>query len=354
VVTGTGGAGVGRQLIRALRLGKLKYYLTALNWDAYSTGFSEADESYVVPPASSSDYTDQMLRICERSSSHLLLPGNEYEFGRINHDKEVFAKHSVTPLINNGHVLDVCLDKMKTHTFLEENGFSTPKTYILDPGSKTAVQSLPNDEYPFVLKPAESGGGGAGGSIYSFIAQTPDEVEFYKKAIERQGMKALVQQYVGTAQDEYTVGILHYPDGTLAGSICMKRDLSTGLSARLKVKSYKGNQTYVISSGISQGQFVDDKKLSEYCERLATKLGSTGPLNVQCRKVGDKIYPFEINPRFSGTCACRALAGFNEVEMYIRYILDGEKIIRPPIRYVYCGRDLVPMLLDGSAPHAPG
>ncbi len=72
-VTGTGGGGIGRQVIRALRLGSLKYHIVALNWDAYSTGFPEADESYVVPPASSPSYSEKLLQVCKKTSSKFVV-----------------------------------------------------------------------------------------------------------------------------------------------------------------------------------------------------------------------------------------------------------------------------------------
>jgi carbamoyl-phosphate synthase large subunit len=45
---------------------------------------------------------------------------------------------------------------------------------------------------------------------------------------------------------------------------------------------------------------------------------------VQCRKTERGVVAFEINPRLSGTTSIRALVGFNEPEILIRYFLTGE------------------------------
>ncbi len=67
-------------------------------------------------------------------------------------------------------------------------------------------------------------------------------------------------------------------------------------------------------------------RFTAFCEKVASALGSTGPLNIQCRKDGEDIYVFEINPRFSGTTSMRALCGYNEPETLIRKHLLKEKM----------------------------
>ena len=52
-------------------------------------------------------------------------------------------------------------------------------------------------------------------------------------------------------------------------------------------------------------------------ERIAIALKSTGPLNLQGRLVGSDFLVYEINPRFSGSEAMRAMAGWNGPEALI-------------------------------------
>jgi carbamoyl-phosphate synthase large subunit len=46
-------------------------------------------------------------------------------------------------------------------------------------------------------------------------------------------------------------------------------------------------------------------------------------MNIQGRMRGGTFYPFEINPRFSASVFLRAMAGFNEVDLFLRSLLGG-------------------------------
>jgi carbamoyl-phosphate synthase large subunit len=103
----------------------------------------------------------------------------------------------------------------------------------------------------------------------------------------------------------------------------MKRDLNHPLSIRSKVKNkttrHDLGEWLCVSSGISQGVFVDDSNIRQQSIDIAQSLNSMGPLNIQARLVNGRLITFEINPRFSGTSYFRALAGVNEVNLFINY-----------------------------------
>jgi carbamoyl-phosphate synthase large subunit len=69
-------------------------------------------------------------------------------------------------------------------------------------------------------------------------------------------------------------------------------------------------------------------EIQEFCEDLARRLGSRGPLNLQLRVHRGEFYVFEIHPRFSGTTPIRASAGFNEPDILLRSFLYGEEFGR--------------------------
>jgi carbamoyl-phosphate synthase large subunit len=101
-----------------------------------------------------------------------------------------------------------------------------------------------------------------------------------------------------------------------------------GLSL-LDVKTHGGRRA-AVSTGVSQGFVVRDPEIQNFCEELAAKLGSRGPLNLQLRVHDGRIYVFEIHPRFSGTTPIRASAGFNEPDLLLRDALFGERFGRLP------------------------
>jgi carbamoyl-phosphate synthase large subunit len=75
-------------------------------------------------------------------------------------------------------------------------------------------------------------------------------------------------------------------------------------------------------------------------EEIAKTLDSNGPINIQCRKIGTEIIPFEINPRFSGTVVGRSLVNHNEPDIFCRYKLFDEISENMSYKSGYVLRDL--------------
>jgi carbamoyl-phosphate synthase large subunit len=85
----------------------------------------------------------------------------------------------------------------------------------------------------------------------------------------------------------------------------------------------------LISSGNSQGLIVHFPAIQATAEAIARRAGSEGPFNIQGRVRDGEFIPFEINPRFSASTYLRALAGFNEIDVYLRHLV-GEAALSPP------------------------
>ncbi len=177
-------------------------------------------------------------------------------------------------------------------------------------------------------------------------------MRFFTHYLLAQGIQPVVQEYIGAPTDEFTVGVLHSPAGECLGSIVIRREILSGLSNRLRVPNRTGRPEFgdhlVVSSGITQGAVVEHERVERASLAIAHALGSTGPLNVQGRLVGDEFVPFEINPRFSGTAPMRALAGFNEPERLIDWHLGGGRVTLPdqPRRFGRVVRGLIEVLIE--------
>jgi carbamoyl-phosphate synthase large subunit len=246
----------------------------------------------------------------------------------VSTNRQCFADAGILTLINDARVIDLCMDKWATMCFLAENGFNVPQSVLLEAENDCAKV----ERMPVVVKPVVGGGG----SNLAFIAQDHEELSFFTRYILKTGGLPIAQEYLGTPDDEYTVGVLTTFNGELVGSLAVHRHILSGLSNKIKVRGRTGSyvgHTLALSSGISQGAIEDCSEVREECERLAKEINSKGPLNVQLRVVDGKVYPFEINPRFSGTTAFRALAGYNEPDILIRHHLLGERL--DPVSYEY-------------------
>ena len=68
-----------------------------------------------------------------------------------------------------------------------------------------------------------------------------------------------------------------------------------------------------------------ERMTADYARALSP-LGYIGPLNFNCKKIGpDRFVPYELNGRFTGATAARALLGHPEVEYALDYFLDGRR-----------------------------
>jgi len=330
VVTGVGGGGHGHQILKALLMARTPYRIIPVDMSPFSIGLFEGEEGYVVPPASNPDYIPTLLDICRKFKVKVLFHGSEPELKVLSENREVFEREGIFLPINPPHVINLCMDKWSLIEYLKSKGFTVPETILVD-----KEKDIPKEiSFPVVIKPSVGGGG----SNNVFLAQDEDELIFACRFILRQNRKALVQEYIGTPESEYTVGILFTMEGELIGSIALRRHILSAPSNRFKLPNRTGRKELssilAISSGISQGIIDDFQEIRKVCEEIGVALGARGPINIQCRFVNGIIYPFEINPRFSGTTSIRALMGFNEPDMLIRHYILKEKIIKP-VKYKY-------------------
>lgn len=324
LVTGIGGGGHGEQILKALKMSSLPLNIIGADMTTISRGLQEVDKSFLLPPANHEDYIDVLLEKCLEHEIKILFHGSEPELKKMSQNRDRIKEAGILLPINDDRVIEMCMDKFQTIEFLEKNGFSFPKTYNIS--SLDDCRGI--NSYPLVLKPSVGGGGSAN----TYIIQSKEELLFFCKQMLKQYPVFIAQEYVGTPEDEYTVGVLSDMDGEIVNSIAVHRMISGSLGCRFKLPNQTDRRELgpqlVISSGISQGRIGKYAEVTKQCEQIASAIGSRGPLNIQCRLVNGKVYIFEINPRYSGTTSFRAMVGFNEPELMIRKHFMNQKIDR--------------------------
>lgn len=348
LVTGIGSGGVGEQVVKALKIAD-KYKIIGTNTTLNIA--EDVNDFYLLPTAYDNTYIDKLQEICKKAQINVIIPGSEDELAVISKERHKFTNYLI--LIQAREVVDICMNKLETMKFLRNNEFYHPRTLLVSGGAHVSVVE---SWLPAVIKPIDGRG-----SNNVFIAQDINELSFFCNYLIKQGQIPMVQEYVGSADEEYTVGVLSTLNGVLVDSIILKRNVE-GISRKLKIKkrvdrndeigidrwaskmNLKNNpvdENMVISSGVSQGQFVNHSIIKDSCEKVAKMLDSKGPLNIQCRVVDGKVYIFEINPRFSGTTSLRAMAGFNEPDILIRHHFEKERLTKNAYRKIHVYRKLV-------------
>lgn len=306
MIAGVGGASLGTEIRKSLALaGGYEIYgcdVSRTAYGLYEPGFSRTWR------VSRDDYVPSVLGACLEAGVGFLIPGGEQPMTLLGTAAETFEEAGVRLLANAPEVIALYSDKAKTFQRLAECGIPIPRTIVVNNKSDLDYVGL-----PCIVKPAT----GSGGSAAVFFAVSADEAMIYAEFIRRTGNPPVAQEYVDDREGEFTIGVLSLPNGRVAGSIALRRALDAKLSV-----AYRGRGG-LISSGYTQGHIGEYGDLCRQAERIAEAIGSRGPINVQGRVRDGVLLPFEINPRFSASTYLRAMAGFNEVDILIKYLVDG-------------------------------
>ena len=315
MIAGVGGASLGTEIYKSLQLaGGYEIYgcdVSSTAYGLYEQGFAK---TYHV---NRDDYVSNVLTACLDAGAVFLIPGGEQPMTLLGAAAEILSASGVRLLANAPEVISLYSDKDATFRRLKELCISVPRT--------TAINSETDLDYvglPCIVKPATGSGGSAG----VFFAVSADEAMIYAEFIRKTGSIPIAQEYVDAQEGEFTIGVLSLPDKQVVGSIALRRALDAKLSV-----AYRGRGG-LVSSGYSQGYIAEYADLCRQAEVIAAAVGSRGPINVQGRVRDGVLLPFEINPRFSASTFLRAMAGFNEVETLIQYLVTGVKPERPAIK----------------------
>jgi carbamoyl-phosphate synthase large subunit len=296
VVTGAGGGGVGEGIVKALRLAD-GYRIVSTDINTLSPMLFHTDAGYLLPHAREQDYTERLLEVCHRENACAVIPGSEPELERISKDRQALIDAGVCPILGPSATIDIGQDKWLTYKFLRDHGFGTPFTAPLE-GAYGSDFPM-----PAIIKPRIGGGGAR--SV--FHVHSSSEFECVKNLFEIWEQPAIVQQYVGFPDTEYTLGVMTSRTGRTLSTVCLKRVLLGGASWRMET--------------------ADLPELCNVAAQICQVMGVKGPANIQCRLDGaGKMWTFELNVRFSGTTPVRAVLGVNEPDMAVRDLVLGEDV----------------------------
>lgn len=322
LVTAVGGLGVGQQIVKSLRLETgLSFKIVGTDIQSCEQNNEYIDKFVAVPPANSDNYLSEILSIIALHNIQIVFCGSEPELWRLSENKNKIEAAGAKIIIADPSLLNLTLQKFNLSAWLESNEFPYLKSILLED-----FENIPEiNFFPIIVKPNS----GSSGSKDVYIAQSLNELNALLTYLDTkmQSKNIVLQEYIGSLSQEYTVGMLYSDTGEYINSIAMKRDLTGPLNLRLKEKNKdvaNGFGEYLgVSTGISMGHLGKYPEITNFCKKVCDSLKVSGPINLQCRFHAGEVYIFEINPRHSGTTFARALAGLNEpVTLIKRHVLD--------------------------------
>lgn len=253
----------------------------------------------IKPPMTEEEgYINWLVSSIRDNSIDMIIPSIEADMNKWNKNRKLLEETGTVVVLNNERLIDLCLDKW--NFYLELNKYN-PDLCI-----KTSI--IPEYEQftkPFILKP-RCGYGSRGFKVIN----SKQEFNQYKEDI---GLTYIMQEYVGTDDEEYTVSAFFDKESNLRAYLPMKRKLS------------KNGYT-----DIAETVYVNE--MESILLQLANTFKPVGPTNFQFRKHINKWKLLEINPRISSSTSIRAAFGYNESKMCLDYFLEKKEIEQPIIK----------------------
>ncbi|MBI1831325.1 MAG: ATP-grasp domain-containing protein [Planctomycetes bacterium] len=249
--------------------------------------FTEADRSFVVPPADHPDYWDILEAICDEQQVRLLIPVHDLELAGLARRIDRFHAVGTVPMISAPEVIATCQDKWASFRFLRSHAIATPETFrSIDELRRGLAQGAIG--FPLLIKPRW-------GTTSFGIERIDNEHELglayqWGQVQLRRGILAklaqaapadcfVFQQYV--EGDEYGLDVVNDMDGDYAGSL-----------ARRKLAIRAGNTDRAIT--------VCDPELERVGRTIGRALGHVGILDSDLIRTKEGYQVLDLNARFGG------------------------------------------------------
>ena len=260
LITGTGGCGVGEGLYKSLEPLE-KYNIFSCNsGDNSLCLFDKLNKSFVVPLANEENYISIILKLCKEHNIETIIPGSEQELVVLVQNRSFFSKEGILIYANTFDVINTFDNKWETFVHLNSLGIKTPDT-TLDIEDRIFFN---RNTYPLIIKPIY---GNASKNV--FIIDSGEELKCISDYLKLKKIPYVIQEYVGSENEEYTISVLSDLSGQYLGSIVLKRVLAGGFSQFVECESFD--------------------ELDKIAKQIALSIDSKGPLNIQCRMMNDEL-----------------------------------------------------------------
>lgn len=271
-----------------------------------------ADNQYIVPKITDSNYLTTILEICKKENINAITTFIDSEIEILAKNRESFEAIGVEVLAPYIETAKLCFDKFAMYKYLVKNNIKTVGTYedfkSFNTDYKNGACTL-----PVFVKP-RNGSGSVG-------ARKVNSYEDLKNICNNES-NLIIQEFMDGDDidaDVYVDTITHKPV-----SIFTKRKLETKIGGANKTISFKDNELVkVIEDVISQFKF-------------------NGPIDIDFFYKDGEYYLSEINPRFGGAYLHAYGCGVD----FIKLIINNLNGIENEPKFVDYDDDVLMMMYD--------
>lgn len=235
----------------------------------------EVDEARLVCRIDDPGYINSLVDLCTREQVRLLFPLIDTDLMKLAQSRAEFEQAGTNAVVCDPELIDVTMNKYKTHDFFKLLGIDTPRVFELEYDLEDEYR------YPLFMKPLD---GSASKGVFKINDR--NELLFFRNYIAR----PILQEYVAGA--EFTLDMLYDFHGELRCIVPRRR---------IEVRSGE----------VSKSVIDMDPAVLEAGWTLGRQLrGARGVINVQCIRTAEGRVSFvEINPRFGGGTPLSLYAG---------------------------------------------
>ncbi|MFJ3058892.1 ATP-grasp domain-containing protein [Herbaspirillum sp. NPDC087042] len=301
LVSGASGI-VGYGVLKSLRSSGRKLTLigTAMYDDSVAPGFCDVFEQ--APPTAAPDYLTWLKDTIARHEIDLIIPGIEIDMYTWEQHAAEIEGAGCRILLNRTSLVQLCRDKWKFYEVLRAQA----PQYTIDSSLENDFDRLVGTfGSPFLLKPRR--GFGSKG-----IVRVADAASFAAWRNDMGGI-LMAQPIVGDDEQEYTTSAFCDGEGGYRAYMTLRRKLSKdGFTDKAEVAEPPG--------------------IEEALRILCAIFKPLGPTNFQFRLHAGQLKLLEINPRISSSTSIRTAFGYNESDMAVAWLLEGQAPVQPTIR----------------------
>ena len=340
------GSGIGHAIVQSCRMASLPLYLVGFDSNPLAFDAFDCSESHVVPRTSDPDYLENLLRLCAERRIDLLIPGLDADLTILAAHAARFRAIGTTAVVGGTEFVRLCRDKLAWSR--ELNPVCPAIVPSWTAAEVAALHRAGQLAFPLLAKPT-SGSGSASIAVLS----SPGELASLSADV-------VVQPVVLPSPHDPVASAVH--DAIRRGEVLQAGEISFQLLfakngellGRMATRNRLKQGVPVEVSPVDDEPFWD--ALRPAIDHLRER-GLRGPVNFQGRVTEAGPRFFEMNGRFTGITAVRAMLGFNEVEALLEDCLDlppaRRRILKVNRRRVGL-RQVVDRIVDLSAlEHSP-
>ena len=322
-----GGAPGGAGIIRCLQAEK-RFRLHVGDANPTATGRFLNDIFIQLPKASEPHFIDFVLNYCVKNGINVVFPLVTMELFRFSEATDLFEKNNIKVIISEKKSLDIANNKSRLYEHLTAHKIRTPQYKVVSRGNfeqfLQAFQDLGFPEKPIAVKPSVSNGS-RGVRIVDNSVDKFDLLFHHKPSSLYADFDELAKILRGSNFPELLLSEVLPGEEFTVDTIVNAEGKADIILPRLRKKMLSGIST--------EGQFVDNQEIIDYCKEIIGSLKLFGPIGIQVKRAVDGHFKIlEINPRIQGTSVAAMGLGINLPVWVVRQAL-GETVETPTIEW---------------------